>query len=345
MAESVFCYCTLNELIADLKGQTGLPADTLERFILPASDYITREIGQFIPLIEQRKFRGSGRVHMHLPPLMSISAIVNASDTLVAADYILGANEQNKPAWGNGPYLRIEFDPASSKYSTWYDYPNGVQITAHWGVYEQTAVTGATVQNNPQNAGDLTLVVNDGSLIGPGMHLAIESEMEFITGYGAVTAAVTTLNGAIDASQEIIILANGSLVKAGEIISVEFEQMKVLEIQTNNVAVARGWNNTKKVSHLTGANVGAYRTFSVKRGLNGTTAAGHIQNTVISKYIVPGDINLLARKIASLMYSQALTGFSGRGGSAESGDSFWINIYPRDDIDRLRSNYDIPVVR
>jgi hypothetical protein len=337
-----FCYCTLNEMAEDQSEWVGNEA--LRRFILPATQYLVNEIGQFQPLIQLKKLNGNGKTVLFVPPLLQISgSVVNYQTTLSAADYLLRADdESDSPIWSNGPYLRMEAAPDSVNLSTWYERAQSVEIPGVWGLYQRADATGATL-GSAQNASVASLSVDDGAKVSPGMLLQIDSEWEFVTDYGAASAA-TTLGAALDASSEIVALVSGAAVKIGEIIKFDFEQCKVLDIQTNSIYVSRGWNNTKKVAHLVGAAVSVYRTFSVERGVNGSTAQTHENGAALARLVVPEDVNYLTRQIATLMMKKSQTGYAGRAGNAE-GETFYNFEFPRDAIARVKANYDIPLAR
>jgi hypothetical protein len=221
---------------------------------------------------------------------------------------------------------------------------NGIAINGHWGLYERADATDATL-TALQGISAATVAVGDGSLLSPGMLLKIESEWQFVKGYGTPTANITTLGSDLDASNEIIAVASGAALKVGEIIQAEFEKMLVLDIQNNNAYVERGWMKTKKVTHASGTALSAFRTFSVDRSVNGSAAAEHASGTAILRMMVPEDVNYLARQIATLMMKKSQTGYAGRSGSSETGETFYNFEFPRDAIDRVKHNYYFPNAR
>jgi hypothetical protein len=84
-------------------------------------------------------------------------------------------------------------------------------------------------------------------------------------GYSAETEATgTLLNGAINSSQTSITVDDGSAVDVGETIVIDAEQCAVEDIATNTLVVVRG--------------------------INGTTAASHADNAVVSRRRYPRDI-------------------------------------------------------
>ena len=165
------------------------------------------------------------------------------------------------------------------------------------------------------------------------------SEQELITATGAPTAAVTTLSQAMTATDDVLTPVNVALVNVGEMIRVDFEKMLVVDKNATQLSVYRSWNKTKASAHLASASVDAYRTFTVSRGVNGTTAAAHAQGIEINRYVPPEDINFLCRSIAALMKKLADSQFAGRTGDGQLGTVFYNDAFPKDTLEKLEENY------
>lgn len=334
-------FCTVADLVADTQAP-GVDEARMFQAIREASETIQKDIGWFVPVTLTRLFHGSGSKNLFIPPLLAINSIVNNGVTLTAADYIL---KPDNGFWTNGPYTQILVAPLATLLATWYCQQNGVTIAGRWGKYERSGPTGATVQDTTeQSASQVTLKVSDGGKVSPGMVLLIGSEQEAVTGWGDPTTGVTTLNGAVSVSDDVITLTNGALVNVGEVLRVDFEQMKIKDKRTHQCSVIRSWNGTGKVAHLTGASVDVYRTVSVERGMNGTTAATHANGLVISRYFAPDDIQYLTKEIATLIVNKAKSGYQGRTGNDETGVVFYNDAFPQFDIAKVKKNYYIPRV-
>ena len=283
-------FCTVADLIADMNAPGIDEAGLLQR-IREASDYLQKEIGWFIPVTMTRKFHGHGREHLLVPPLLSVASIVNADITLLTTDYILHPDGR---FWSNGPYGEILPDPDSSVHlSTWEDEEDGVEITGQWGLYDRSLATGATVQDAPQSAVQTSMQVTNGAQLSLGAVLLIESEQELVSGWATPIDSTANLDGAITASDDVLKLTDATQVHIGEVVRIDLEQLKILDIHTTTkeASVVRGWNKTHAAAHLTSSDVYVYRTATVERGMNGTTAASHLQGTAISRYVVPDDVD------------------------------------------------------
>lgn len=327
-------FCTIADMVADAQAP-GVDEPRIVQAIREASDYVQKKIGWFIPVTMTRTFKGSGTDRMFLPPFLALTAITNDETALSAADYFFSPES---PYWANGPYDQVVRHPDSSLLAVWYGAEQGVVVAGRWGLYERTAALSATVQDNPQSDSQTTLKVSDGSAVSPGMVLLIGSEQQAVTGWSSPTTNITSLNGALTSTEDIVTLDDGSLVNVGEILRVDFEQMRVKDKRNHQAHVDRGWNNTGQVAHSDNTQVDVYRTVTVDRGVNGSTAASHTQGTAISRYHVPDDIQYITKQIATLIVNKAKAGYQGRTGNAELGTVFYHDVFTRE-IDQIRTNY------
>ena len=328
-------FCTMDELLADADDNGG-DAAALLKHIRAASQVLLQEIGKFIPLTQEVRLDGNGKARLFVPPLLAVSSLVNGDDTLVSTDYLLRPNGR---MWVDGPYTQLDVDPDSANLSAWYAEADSVVINGRWGLYEKSEDTGANTGASEQSVSSTSLVTTNGSKVSPGMVCLIGTEQELVTGYGAVTASVTTLAEDLDLVEEEISVANGALLSVGEIVRAGFEQMKILDINGNTLYVRRGWNGTKKATHASASALDVYRTFTVVRAVNGTTAAVHSAGSDIYRYLVPEDVRILCVEIATLMRRKALGGFAGKSGNSELGEVYYHDMFPRFDLERVRSHY------
>jgi hypothetical protein len=302
-------YCTLDELITDLN-LNGIQPRLFDR-IQAASRFINRRFGNFIPMVETSHFRDIGIRQLRLPsPILSIQGALN--NGVAVTDYDLYPENRY---WQNGPYTRIE-----AQSFAWDE----VEITGHWGMYEETASLGESVS---QLVGATTITVTNGYLLSPGMVLLIGDEQELVTGVSSPTAATSVLVGDITEADEEITVTDGSEFNEGEVIQLSTEDCCIRMIRGNTLVVARGWNNTTKAAYLNGSAIYVYRSYIVERGVNGTTAAAH-ESAALFRYAIPEDVNWLCRQIAGLMHKKAQSGFAGKVGSAELGETFYFNEFP-----------------
>lgn len=332
-------FCTLAELEEDL----GLNGSEREAKVYPkieaASAYLEKEIGLFLPVTAARTLRGSGKTKLYLPKgLLSVTSIVDDGNTLTTADYMLMPNQRH---WANGPYSWLEVDEDATNLSAWNSDADGVVITGEWGLYDLSEDTGANVGTGGQTDSATSLLATDGSKLSPGLVAAIESEQQLITATGSPTDSTANLGAAITDEHDVFLtLDDASLVNPGEIIRVDLEQMKVLDTNesTEQIYVVRGWNKSLQTTHSNAADVYVYRTFTVERGINGTTAAAHSAAVDIYQQMIPADVNQLCRKIAGRMLKDSQSGYAGLIGDEMTGQARYLYILPHE-LDALKRNY------
>lgn len=329
-------FCTVADIVSDAQSP-GVDETRMYQAIREASDVLQKEIGWFIPVTQTLNFNGKDQETLFIPPLLAISSITDYGVALTSVDYIL---KPDGGMWANGPYVRLVADPDSTLLSCWTGEVDAVAITGRWGKYEKTATLSATVADTTQQSdSQLTLKLSSASEVSPGMVILIGTEQELVTGWSTPTTSVSTLNGAVSATDEAITATNGALFNIGEIIRADFEQMKIVDIRTHQLAVIRGWNGTGRVAHTTSTAMDAYRTVTVERGVNGTTAAAHLSGVSMTRYVAPSDIQYLCKQIATLIVNKAKSGYQGRTGNQELGVVFYHDAFPRQDIERIRAMY------
>lgn len=224
------------------------------------------------------------------------------------------------------PYLRIEADLSSTDANADFEadttYQRAIRVAGSWGFAATTASAGAVVSLTSTTG--TSLVVTDGSLIGVGDTLLIESEQLFVSDRtDAALPASITLSGAFGSAQSTTTLtlsgAPTNPLVVGEMVRIGSERMLVTSVNSStSVEVRRAVDGTTLASHSNGAAIYVFRTFTVTRGENGTTAATHSAATAISRYVVPADIRQLTEAMAIASDTLASGGWTGRTGSGES---------------------------
>ncbi len=321
------------KLVMDALGLPGDEKGLLER-CREASAHIQSVIGAFIPVTGSKNFIGDfdpnslyGYAFL-LDPLIAMTAITDANGNSVPSDSYK-FHPVNR-AWENGPYLRLESN---------YDEHN---LSGRWGLYEEWISSGLSGTLASSSATSLSLT--NGGILWPGCVIKLESEQCLVTaGQGgenspSPTTATATVANSLDETDEVISVTNGAEFSGGEVIRIDHEDMLIRRIATNDLIVQRGWNNTQRAAHLLAAAISVYRTVTIERGVNGTTAAAHT-SAAISLAKIPTDVAALATQIAALLRGKAQTGYTGRAGNAEAGESFWINEFPRGPIKAVKEAY------
>lgn len=221
------------------------------------------------------------------------------------------------------PYDSIELDQSSAAvFQSGQTDQRAIAITGLFGDKDtDTSIPTALVGGNI-NSSVTTLVLNPASGIydvGVGSVVLIGTERVVITDRRMSDTAVNTA-GTLDDLQSAQVLAvdNGSAFAVGETILVEAERMSIEDIAGNNLIVTRAVDGTTLATHASGLDVYAARTFTVKRGALGSTAASHNTSDNAYAHVFPGLVEELTVAICSVLIEQNAAGYTaemGTGGS------------------------------
>jgi hypothetical protein len=326
-------YASVLDVIDDLEIDGIKSHANLLRDIYAASMLIDRR-GHFVPVTKTCQIDGTGTPTLWIDPLLDVTALTLDGVALGASDYVLLPQSR---AWEHGPYTSIEL----VNLGIWPNQThNEVSITGQWGLYNDTLDLGVTAA---QNTNATSLVVSAAPDLSPGVIVLLGNEQEVLLDYAAPISLNTSLNTAIDDVTQTVTLNTANTVIRGEIVRVEFEQMRVLDVDNKNLLVVRGWNGTARESHNSTTAMSVYREFTTLRAANGTTKADH--NTVsVLRVLPPYNVRYLCEQIAALMFKKGQGGFAGKTGNAELGEVFYHNEFPKDPIAEVLNDFRIVTI-
>lgn len=316
-------WYTQRGVVKRAAGISGTDRDALiDAHIEAASREIDGLIGSdgwgFIPVTATRSYpwaQPDGRNAYTLmldAPLLSVSALTKEGDdvtAIAAADYFL------EPVNIGPPYHWIEIDLGSTAFFSAKDtHQRQIRVTGSWGHGDATKAAGALAEAD--DGAETELDVTDSSLIDVGDTLLIGTEQMFVTAMGLLdTTANTSGTLAADTSVTAVTVNTGTLVKAGEVITINSEKMYVGAIAGNVLTVIRAYDGSVLASHADAQDVYAPRTLTLTRGANGTTAASHLTAAAILKYAPPEDVSGLCRALAVAYYMAEQGGWTGMVGA------------------------------
>jgi hypothetical protein len=275
----------------------------------------------------------SYRIWLDADELISLTSMTVGGTSVTTSNYLL------EPANYGPPYDRIEVLLSGSG-----TFGGG---STHQRAVALTGVFGWTLDSNP--AGTLaaaittttatTCTVSDGSLVGVGALLTVDTERMVVTARTTATTGLTVTTTASNADVTWAV-SDGTAVHVGETLLVDSERAYVTDIAGNNVTVKRAWDGTVLAAH-TGATIYAYRALTITRGALGTTAATHSNAATITTQAYPGPVKALTLAEAVVQLGREGAGYtatarsktSGAGGDP-SGAAGGISLGPIDDIRR-----------
>lgn len=226
---------------------------------------------------------------------------------IAAADFLI------EPQAYGPPYHRIEIDRSGTAFFGAKDTAQrAIRVTGEWGYSADTVTAGAIDDSGGIDATVTTLEVSDASLVDVGDLLLIEAEKLQVT-EKATKNTTATLSAGIAATSSVttVPVDDGTKVKKGEVIEINSERMLVRSVNANNLSVDRAWDGTVLAAHSSSDAVFAFRSCTVTRGENGSTAATHDDAKAIAKYQAPPLIRQLARAEVVGHYTAEKGGWTG----------------------------------
>jgi hypothetical protein len=242
------------------------------------------------------------------------------------------------------PWTKIELDRSSgSTFGGNAQTPqNAIQVQATWGFTGEAdpvaglaaAVTSSTTPITVTNAalmgvGD-TLILGYGrgeppypddtlghaGTIAPyvGERVLVQDRSAADTGLQQSGDGCST---ASTADSQLEWAGSGTVPNQGEVLLLDSEQMLVQYVVGRIATVERAWNGTVLTSH-SGAEIYAYRSLTVQRGFQGTTAASWSEGTAVYRHRVPQMIRDLAIGEAVNRLLQETAGYSRMVGSGDA---------------------------
>jgi hypothetical protein len=249
---------------------------------------------------------GATRLWLDENELVSVTSFTAGGTAIASGDYFL------EPVNSGPPYTYIELDlDSQASFSNSGTSQRALAIVGVWGINNDQKVAGTLTE--ALDASETAVDVSDGTLVGVGSVLTVESERMLVTGRSTLTTGqtlasdMTALN-----SDRTVDVASGAALKVGETILIDSERMKVVDIVGNNATVIRAYDGSVLAVHSTGATVYAYRTLTVERGALGTTAATHADATAITTWDVPALVGDLCKAAAIVRLEQEWSAYGAR---------------------------------
>lgn len=244
--------------------------------------------------------------------LIAATTVVSGNDTIAPADYVL------RPAAGNTdpdgpPYNQIDLADQSA-------WASEVTITGTWGYRDDEETVGALTSQLGAGATDTASVAWTTADIGTGDVLRIGDERVVVKArtwsdsgqnLGAPGLTASMANTTVE-------VTTGSAYAAEQVILIDAEKMRVVDVAGNRLVVIRAWDGSVLAAHTAGADIYALTGVQLDRAQLGTAAAVHDTAAPIYRHVVPGLVAELQLAEAITMLEQELGAY---GRSIRSGES------------------------
>jgi hypothetical protein len=234
--------------------------------------------------------------------LLSVTTLTAGGVTIPSTDYFL------EPQAYGPPYNRVEIDLASSSAFGGGDtHQRNVAITGDWGLTSDTDSAGTLTTAMTDTTGT-SVACSDASLVGVGAVLICGTERMIVTGRSWAATSDTDTLTAVNNDQAVNV-TSGAAYSPGEVLLIDQERVKVLDIAGNVLTVKRAWDGTTLAAH-TAATIYASRALTVTRGALGSTAATHAINAALTTVRIPGLVRSLTAAEAILQLQREQAGYT-----------------------------------
>lgn len=253
-----------------------------------------------------------------LADITTVVPVVTSGGNVIPAGDILWGNPRYAP-----PYTYLELNRATSATFGQGDTPQrDVAITGAFGGWAKTTPAGALATPVSDTTGT-TVTVTNGAALGVGDNALIGTERMLVVERANITTTQTQQgSGCSTASAADVGLAvtDGSKFFLNEVLQLDSERMKVVDVTGNTLTVKRAWDGTVLAPH-SGATIYASRLLTVLRGALGTTAATHANSTTINRATYPGIVKALSLAEAVVEARQKVGAYAGSQGTGDSKQS------------------------
>lgn len=243
--------------------------------------------------------------------VISLSAIVSGGQSISTSDVLL--LPQDGP-----PYTSMELDLSSgAAFSVDGTSQRSLALTGVSG-YRLDEDDAGTITADVTTSSATTISVSDGSTIGVGSILRIDSERMIVTRRSWVSSG-QTLQAALSASDSAVgvSVTSGAAFAVGELLLVDAERMRVVDIAGNTLVVQRAQDGSPLATHA-GSTIYLSRSLTVERGALGTTAATHTSGATVELFVPPPLVTELSIAEATVGILQAGAGYARTIGSGEN---------------------------
>lgn len=244
--------------------------------------------------------------------LITATTVITGGVTLDPADYVL------RPAAGNTdpdgpPYNQIDLADESA-------WSTDTSILGVWGYRDDEETVGTLTSQLGAGADDVAAVAWTTAQIGTGDVLRIGAERVVIRERTWTDSGQNLGAPGLTASMAgtTVAVTTGSAFAAEEVLLVDGEKLRVVDIAGNTLVVIRAWDGSVLAAHTAGADIYTLTGVQLDRGQLGTTAAVHNVAAVIYRHVLPGLVEELTTAEAISLLEQEL---GGMGRTVRSGES------------------------
>jgi hypothetical protein len=329
----MLAYCTRESVKAALDEQETARSnaqidDAIDSGARDVEGLCNRPEYAFLPLLATRYFDYPSRSsrspswRLWLSPFTLIEATGvttdNGSTTLTAGQVLF--EPVNQP-----PFTSAEINRGGTgAFGSDTTEQRSTAITGLWGWTNRTTSIGSLTSSLAASTSATASMSWTTARFGVGDILLIDSERMVITERSFVDST-QNLQTSVDADSADVTIAvtDGSAFAVEEIISIDGERMRIVDVVGNNLTVKRAWDGSQLAAHTaTTADIYALTGVELDRAQLGTTLAAHSSSATVSRWIPPALLASLNRAYALNTLLQERSGFARVAGSGENAREF-----------------------
>lgn len=312
-------YCTRESVKAALdEAETARSNDQIDAAIETGGRQVDglclRPLDGFAPNLRAGRFdypqrRGgpSWRIRFDGPTLLEAHTVTsdNGAVTIAPGDYFLEPRDEPR-------YDSIEINLAgSASFGEGGTHQRAISILGLWGWSNDRRAVGSLSSQLGGTDGATASLAWTTARFGIGDVLFVDDEAMVISSRSFVDSG-QNLGADLDDSAAAIMVAvtDGTAYAIEEIIAIDGERMRIVEIIGNALYVLRAWDGSQLAAHTAGADVYGLTGVELTRAVLGTTIAAHSSAATVYRWIPPGPVAALNRAYALNTLLQERTGWS-----------------------------------
>lgn len=257
-------------------------------------------------------YRTPGRLWLDDREVIEVTSISSGGTPVLAADYFL------EPDTGP-PFSSVEIDRSSSAvFQAGATRQRAIAITGTFGFRDDSEEVGELAGSLAAAQGAAASVTWTTSKVGVGSLLRINDERVLVTDRSMVSSGQVLQTPLLASTSNVAVaVQDGSAFGLDEIVLLDSERMRIVDISGNTLSVKRAQDGSVLATH-TGSTVYAYTGVSLLRAVQGSTLATHSIADTITRHVVPPLVKKLATAYALNFFLQESSGYARMVGAGEN---------------------------
>lgn len=302
--------------------------DAIEQGARDVEGLCHRPINGFAPVLATKYFDWpsrtsrppSWRVWLDRRELIELNSLTvgGGATTLTSGQYFL------EPKNDGPPYDRIEINlGGSGAFSAGNTHQRAIAGVGLWGWRNDQSSIGSLASSLAGTVGATASVSWTTARFGVGDVLCIDSERMFIRERSFVdsTQDLQTSLTAAD-SNTTVAVSSGTAFALEEMILIDAERMRIVDIAGNNLIVKRAWDGSTLAAHSSGTSIYALTGVQLDRAQLSTSIAAHASDAVVYRWQPEPMLAALNRAYALNTLLQERAGYARVAGTGEQSQEF-----------------------